>query len=59
MLSLIIVEYLASLSFYNEISTGRLLFYKDQSRYKIFNSKLISIIPSYFMFLSILLLSQR
>ena len=49
--------YLSSLLFYSEISTGRLLFYKDQSRYKIFNSKLTSIISSYFIFLSILLLS--
>ncbi|BAW90846.1 ABC transporter permease [Staphylococcus capitis] len=57
MISLIIVGYLASLLFYSEISTGRLLFYKDQSRYKIFNSKLTSIISSYFIFLSILLLS--
>lgn len=57
MLSLIIIGYLSSLLFYSEISTGRLLFYKDQSRYKIFNSKLTSIISSYFIFLSILLLS--
>lgn len=57
MLSLIIIGYLSSLLFYSEVSTGRLLFHKDQSRYKIFNSKLTSIISSYFIFLSILLLS--
>ena len=58
MLSLIIVAYLASILFYNEISTSRLLFFKDQNRNKIFNNKFLSIIIVYITFLIILCVSS-
>lgn len=58
MLSLIIVAYLASILFYNEISTSRLLFFKNQNRNKIFNNKFLSIIIVYITFLIILCVSS-
>ncbi|HHB2989068.1 hypothetical protein ACO2FA_12525 [Staphylococcus warneri] len=55
---LIILTYIIGLKFYSEKEKGQLYFYKDLSRNGIFNSKLLSIITLYIMFVIVLFLSS-
>ncbi|MEJ7440337.1 hypothetical protein WL735_11685, partial [Staphylococcus hominis] len=55
---LIILTYIIGLKFYSEKEKGQLYFYKDISRNDIFNSKLLSLITLYIMFVIVLFLSS-
>ncbi|MDT0714555.1 hypothetical protein RM651_11840 [Staphylococcus epidermidis] len=55
---MIILTYIIGLKFYSEKEKGQLYFYKDLSRSDIFNSKLLSLITLYALFIIVLFLSS-
>ncbi|MEB8123827.1 hypothetical protein NGH92_03225 [Staphylococcus succinus] len=55
---LVILTYIIGLNFYSEKIKGQLYFYKDLHRAKLFNSKLLSLIYLYLIFILILLISS-
>ena len=55
---LVILTYIIGLNFYSEKINGQMYFYKDLPRISVFNSKAISIVLLYFLFLFILFISS-
>ncbi|MCI2928341.1 amino acid transporter [Staphylococcus hominis] len=56
---LILITYFTSLSFYEEINSGKLIFYKDIKRSKLLNSKLFSLILMYTTYFILLFISSE
>lgn len=57
-LPIIIIGFIFSTQFYDEINTGRLIFFKDIKRNLIFNSKLVSLLMIYFVYIFNLVISS-
>ncbi|REH95040.1 hypothetical protein DOS77_00775 [Staphylococcus felis] len=55
---LVILTYIIGLNFYSEKVKGQLYFYKDLPRMKLFNSKLLSLLVLYFLFIIVLFVSS-
>ncbi|WP_323702395.1 hypothetical protein [Mammaliicoccus sp. Dog046] len=58
MLPIIIIGFVFSLQYFDEINTGRLILFKDLNRKKIFDSKLISLMLIYVIYISNLMISS-
>lgn len=58
LLAIIILAFMANQMFYEEIQTGRLGFYKDQSRSKIMQAKVGSLLTVYALYFIVLFISS-
>lgn len=56
---LIMMTYFVSLLFYEEYSSGKLIFYKDIKKSKLLNAKLLSLVSMYVIYFTILLISSE
>lgn len=56
---LILITYFVSYLFFEEYSSGRLIFYKDISRTRLYNSKIVALLSMYIIYYVILFVSSE